>query len=580
MVFEVISDKRLSPMNLSHRRSQLLNHLHLSHTHEIELSERFNSIVLEGQVQTWDQKVRAGWKAASWGYHGVVNHLQVPEIPEETIPEPAITDATLEGREYDVCIVGGGVIGAAIARELSQWDLKIILVEKESDLAVHTSGRNDGMIHDGFAAPPGTRKAHYNVRGNRLWEPLCRDLDIAFHRPGSLVLFPARFYRLLYPAMAARARKNGVDGWEYWSPRKVRALEPQVAGEQRGALFLPSAGVLSPYKATLALAEHAVENGVLVSLNTQVQSLEREGNRLTHIQTNRGTFRTRVLVNAAGNWADTLAAMAGDEYFSLHQRRGTDLVLDRDTGKSQNHILSMPDLLQSNRMTKGGGLVVTTEGNMIVGPTAFEAPGREDYSTRPEEVTLLAKHLRLNKALDLSQVITYFSGVRPCTYDEDFLIEPSPQVANLVHVAGIQSPGLASAPAIAQDVGIMVVDILNRVMEVKPRASWHPRRKSPLDVRALPIEARHTLIQDHPSYGAIVCRCEEVSEGEIRDCLHTAVPATTLDGVKRRTRAGSGRCHGGFCTPRVMDIMSSETQTPLESLTKKGGNSWICRSRS
>lgn len=543
----------------------------------IELRSEGRSIVLEGGLPSWAQKVDAGWAAARFGFKGVVNDIVVPGIPEESLEAsfaaPAGRAGALDGMSFDVAVIGGGIVGAATARELSRWDLSVVLIEKEYDLATHTSGRNDGMIHDGFAAKPGTKKAAYNVRGNRLWEPLCRELGIEFSRPGSLVLFRGRASAAAYPLMAARAKENGVDGWEYWSRSRVRAEEPHACPEQRGGFFLPSAGVLSPYKATVALAENAVANGVTVALGCLARGMELESGRIARLRTSSGELRVGAVINAAGNWADAVAAMAGDRFFSLHQRRGSDLILDARAGAYLRHIVSMPSLLQVKEKTKGGGLVVTPEGNVLVGPTARELPGREDYATDPAELRELERHLALNLKLSLAQVITYFAGVRPCTYEEDFIVERSERVVNLVHAAGIQSPGLASAPAIAQDLAAMALEIVRGYKAVRPRADWRPHRAPVQSQARLGAEERAAWIARDPAYGRVICRCEGVTEGEVRDALRGPLPVRDLDAVKRRTRAGMGRCHGGFCTPRVMELMAAETGLRLYELDKKGPGS-------
>jgi len=566
------------------------------------------SVILEGRARDWNEKMELGWYAAEFGFRGVVNDIEAAgcewaagEAPLSATEAGGLGHATagaggasaaaagagparspadrpgrpLEGRAFDVAVIGGGVIGCAIARELAKWKISVVLLEKEEDVAVHTSSRNDGMIHDGFAAKPGSLKAKYNVLGNRLWEPLAKDLGIGFSRPGSLIVFSNAALAGAYPVLAARAAKNGVDGWEYWSPRRVRAEEPNIAEVQHGGFFLPSAGILSPYKATVALAESAAANGVTVSLDTCVRGLDREGNRITRVLTTRGDFRAGVVVNAAGNWADVVAAMADDRFFSLHQRRGVDMILDEATGRFQNHILGMPSLTQTHSRTKGGGLVKTIEGNILVGPTATEAPGREGYGTRPAELRELERHFRLNRRLSPSQVITYFAGVRPCTYEEDFIVERSARIANLVHAAGIQSPGLASAPAIAAEMARLAVEALSGTRKVTPNESFIARRQATPELRRLPLEERAAIIARNPAYGRIVCRCEEVSEGEIRDALRSPVPALSLDAVKRRARAGMGRCHGGFCTPRVMEILADELGLGLDEVTKKGPGSRI-----
>ena len=539
------------------------------------------SIVLEGQAETWERWAELGWFAAGFGYKGVVNDIKTTGLDGKTLGderlEPSVPafDRPLEGLSFDVAIVGGGVVGAAIARELSKWSISVILLEKEHDVAVHSSSRNDGMIHDGFAAHPGTLKAKYNVRGNRAWEPLARDLGIAFARPGSLIVFRSPASKALYPVMAARAAENGVDGWELWSRKRVLAEEPNITDEQHGGFFLPSAGILSPYRATVALAESAAANGVRMALGTCVLGLDTEDARITRVRTSRGDFAARVVVNAAGNWADIVAGMANDRFFSLHQRRGTDMILDRNTGALQNLILGMPSLLQVREKTKGGGLVKTIEGNILVGPTAREAPGREDYATSQAEIRELERHIRVNRKLSSSMAITYFAGVRPCTWEEDFVVERSDYVRNLVHAAGIQSPGLASAPAIAQDVARYAIEALSESRPVEPNRRFELRLEPRPELRSLSLEERARIVAARPDYGRVVCRCEEVSEGEIRDAASGALPATSLDAVKRRTRAGMGRCHGGFCTPRVMTILAQELGVELCAITKKGPGSPI-----
>ena len=546
------------------------------------------SVVLEGLVDDWAAKMELGWYAAGFGFRGVVNDVAVRGLDwaghENPLPAPSDSRSKdghgaeagpLEGARFDVAVIGGGVIGCAIARELARWNVSVVLLEKEEDVAVHTSSRNDGMIHDGFAARPGSLKARYNVLGNRMWGPLARDLGIDFARPGSLIVFSSPAMAALYPAFAARAAKNGVDGWELWSAAHVRAEEPNISEAQHGGFFLPSAGVLSPYRATVALAESAIANGVRVVTSVCATGFEREGHRIARVLSTAGDFRAGVVVNAAGNWADVVASWADDRFFSLHQRRGVDMILDIATSGLQNHILAMPSVRQAGARTKGGGLVKTVEGNVLVGPTAAEAPGREAYGTTQAELRELDRHFLINRALSPSQVITYFAGVRPCTYEEDFIVERSARVANLVHAAGIQSPGLASAPAIAAEIARLAIESLSETKAVAPNAAFDPRRAAVPELRRLPLEERARVIAKNSAYGRIVCRCEEISEGEIRDAIRSPLPARSLDAVKRRARGGMGRCHGGFCTPRVMEILADELGTGLAEVTRKGPGSRV-----
>lgn len=542
----------------------------------IAIREKRDSLVLEGQVADWDQKIAAGYAAAGQGYKGVINDISVPGIPAETMRCSEVRDGLLEGQLFDVVVIGGGITGCGILRELARYDLRLALLEKEEDLAVQTSGRNDGMIHPGFAASPGSLKAAYNTRGNRLYDRWADELGFPFKRSGSLLLFKTGAYRLLMPYLKSRCRRNGVDGdYRYLSPREVRAREPFAPSNQKGGFFMPSAGFVSPYEVTVALAENAVQNGASVFLNTAVSGFRMDGpSRIHSIETNRGTVRARVVINAAGNWADAVAEMADDRFFSLHGRKGTDCILDKTAGAYLSSALGMPSLTaHRSSHSKGGGLVPCVEGNILVGPTAYEQPFREDFSTDPEDFRRLLEKLKLNRRLEASQIITYFSGIRPATYEEDFIIEPSGRVVNLVHAAGIQSPGVASAPAIAEDVSAMALAILEKEKPVHPRARFEPRRKPPVKPLSLSDEERSGLIRRDPAYGRIVCRCEEVSEGEIREALSRPVPALSMDALKRRTRIGAGRCHGGFCSPRVMELIAEETGGTLCDVNKKGAGS-------
>jgi len=541
----------------------------------VKAEEKRKSIRLTGHVDSWEKKVSAGFAAAGKGYKGVLNDISVEGIGEEQIYRYDPGDRDLDGRYFDAVIIGGGIIGCAAARELARFDISIALLEKEEDLAMQTSSRNDGMIHPGFAAHPGTKKALYNVRGNRMYTQWARDLDFELKRPGSLILFPSKLEKLLVPLMKRRARQNGVEGNYRYIPRKeVFRMEPNVTAEQQGAFFLPSAGIISPYKAAIAMAENAIQNGSELFLNCFVESFEREVGRIASVRTGRGTLRCGVVLNCAGNFADTIAELADDRFFSLHGRKGTECILDRATGETQHSILSMPRLIQRNSKTKGGGVVPCIEGNILLGPTAEEQPWKEDYSTEREDFRQLLGKLDLNKKLSGMSVITYFSGIRPASWEEDFIVEPSEEVPNLIHGAAIQSPGVASAPAIGEDLAKMAVNILSESKAVGVRENFEPMRKAAYH-QIVTLEERRKMVEINRLYGNIICRCEVISEQEIRDVLRGPIPVWSLDAVKRRVRAGAGRCHGGFCTPKIMEIISDELGIPMEDITRKGNFSTV-----
>lgn len=557
-------------------RTKIERQLQTEVSKSISCREWHSSIILEGEAATWGDVVRAGRMAANRGYKGVVNRVVVPGLIIPDIKKPLLRDNVLEGREVDVIVIGGGIIGCAIARELSKWNISILLVDKEDDVAMHTTSRNDGMVHPGFEPKPGTKKALYNVRGNRLYEQVSKELGIPFHRTGSTILYNRHWMRAFVPVFQLRAHKNGVEGARHMPLSELRQREPYLRGDIAGALYLPSTAHISPYKTAVAYAENAVTNGAQISLNTVVTSMEKEHGRIVSVATNRGRVYPKAVVNAAGVCSDLIADMAGDQFFSIHPRKGQTAYLDKKKGYLLYSVVAMPSLSTARGATKGGGLVKTVDGNILVGPDAVEQPFREDYTTSRENIeAILKKHLPLIPRLSPADVINYSAGVRAATYEEDFIIEASEYVENLVHAAGIQSPGLASAPAIAEDIEKITYGLLSKQMQVCPKPGWNPNRRAIPHLADMSEEARSALIRLRPEYGRIVCRCEEVSEGEIIDAIHSPVPARSVDAVKRRVRAGMGRCQGGFCQSAVMRILAEQTGEPLGRITKKGQDSAI-----
>lgn len=529
------------------------------------------SAVLFGEAENWEEKINAGFLASKITVKPIVNHILCRNGDDPgALVLPLCSDEGVDEAEYDVAVIGGGVVGAAVLRELSKWNLKTVLLEKECDLAFHASGRNDGMIHPGFAAKPGSKKAYYNVRGNAMYTQLTRDLKVPFVRKGSMILLANPLYRLAVPYMLRRARKNGVPGCRYLSKKELYREEPNLACRAAGAFLMPTSGQLSPQKLVCALAENAVQNGADVRLQTAAVDFRFEGNRITQIVTNRGVLKVRAVVNAAGGWADWVAARAGDPLFTLHFRKGEDIILDKKTSAFIRRIYAMPRLSQLKSKSKGGGLVPTVEGNTLVGPTAHEVCSRDDYSTQKRDITELEKHIHLNSELSDRQIITYFGGIRSCSYNEDFIVEPSARVSNLFHIAAIQSPGLASAPALAEEAVRWTVKFLSSEKQVSPNLLFNPVREDKrYDYDFMSEEEKDAFLKENPLYGKIICRCEQVSEGEIRDILRSPVPPTTLDGIRHRARAMTGRCHGGFCTPKIVRIMADELKLKTVDFVKK-----------
>ncbi|MBN4050946.1 MAG: FAD/NAD(P)-binding oxidoreductase [Alkaliphilus sp.] len=560
------------------RREKIQKELQNSVSKTIECNEWRSSIILEGTVDCWDDVVNAGKVAANKGYKGVVNRIEVKNLKIPKISQPLISDNSLDKTSTDVLIIGGGIIGCAIARELAKWDISILLVDKEDDLAMHTSSRNNGIIHPGLAASPKSKKAYYNVKGNAIYTKVTKELGVAFKRSGSYVLFEKKWMQFALPLIKRRAKQNKIEGAFYVSKKELREKEPCLDPSIEGALYFPSTATLSPYKMTIAYAENAIANGVVLSLNTIVLGMKNEKEEVVSVKTNRGTIYPKVVINAAGVYADKIADMADDQFFTIHPRKGEVALMDKKAGYLLNSIVGKFNLGHSKCITKGGGLVKTIEGNILIGPNAYEQPYREDFTTDRESFEMMVdKLIKTIPKLSHSNIITYMAGIRAATYEEDFIIEKSEYVKNLVHVAGIQSPGLASAPAIAEEIEKLALKSLSTRKAVKRKANWNPKREKDRQLNITSLEERKTVVYNNSDYGEIVCRCEEVSKGEVIDAINATISAKTIDAIKRRTRAGAGRCQGGFCTPIVMKIIEENTDLKMTEITKKGKNSIILK---
>lgn len=469
---------------------------------------------------------------------------------------------------YDVTIIGAGVTGALTARELSKYDVKVCLVERDTDAAAGTSKANSGIIHSGYDARPGSLKARLNVRGNEMMDRISRELDVPFKRIGSLVL---AFHETDLPILSKlhqQGIQNHVKDLEVLDKERTRLMEPALPDTILGALFAPAAGIICPYGLTIGAVENAVRNGVALKLDSAVEGISKK-ERLFHIRTDRETILSRFVVNAAGVYADAISSMVGDDQYSITPRKGEYLLLDKNQGKLVSKVIFQPPGM------KGKGILVTptVDGNLLIGPNANEVWDREDTSTTSwglhEIIQTAAKSV---PGLNIRQGITSFAGLRATTSCHDFIIQESETVGGFIHAAGIESPGLTAAPAIAE----YITKLLEKAgLPLSPKTRHDPYRKSIHPFRDMTDEEREAVIKQNKQYGKIVCRCEIVTEGEIVESINRPAGARTLDGVKRRTRAGMGRCQGGFCTPGVMKILSRELGIPLQNITKMGGGSEI-----
>ncbi len=533
----------------------------------ITAETRGGYIRLTGTAESWDEAVEAGQIMARRGVHThVVNDVRIPGFTPPQTTLPPIRDDAIDGVRCDVLVVGAGVVGCAIARELRRLDLSVLLIDKEYDVGLHASSRNDGMIHPGIDIPPFLLKKKLNNRGNRMYDRLCRELGVPFSRCGQYLCFHNRWMFFVMLPTLPFWYLTGVGRATPCTRRMLNRMEPDVAPDVACALRFHRTGVVCPYGLTIALAENAVENGARLSLDTAVTQMDVRDGLILSVTTNRGVVYPRLVVNAAGVFAEDVARMADDRFFSIHPRRGTNAILDKKAKRHVQTNYSLMGMQSKSGHTKGGGIVSTVDGNVLVGPDAHETPDKEDFSTDAESIrATFEKHHAVAPWLTAADIITYFTGVRAATYEEDFIVERGRRTKNIVHAAGIQSPGLTAAPAIAARVGRLVRRALPGT---RKNPGFDPHRTPIVRTRELDAAARAALIAENADYGQIVCRCEEISRGEILDALRRPVPCETVDGVKRRVRPGMGRCQGAFCGQQIMHILSEALHIPLSQVRK------------
>jgi glycerol-3-phosphate dehydrogenase len=534
---------------------------------------------LSGHFPSNQSVVDAGHIAANFEQvRGVLNGLDYPgKIP--LVPPQKVSD-DLTGKEFDAVVVGGGVIGLAIARELSRFNLSTAVIERHDDLGIDQTAHSNAMIHPAIATEHSTLKWEMNYKGNAMYDEVASQLDVDFKRVGTLVVAETPDEEQLLPIVVEIAIKQKDPSPKTLSRAELDAIEPGLAPNVRKGVLVWNTGIISVFELIIAYAENAIANGVQFFLNTGVIGVRTEDKSIRAVDTTRGTIKTHILVNAAGLYADRIAEFAGDRFFTIHPRKGETIIFDKSYQPAQTVLASFSMVAEKrSQYSKGGGIIPTIDGNLQFGPTAEEVCDREDVSTTFAGLKALFNRFapllerlkpRYEKP-DKGKIITHFAGCRAATYKEDFIIEPSKKVKGLVYAAGIQSPGLASAPAIAE----RVKEIIIQEWQPSENSNFNPRRKRGKRFSELDHREREELIRTNTLYGHIVCRCENATEGEIVDALHRGIPARSIDAIKRRTRAGMGRCQGGFCMPRVLEIISKERKIEREQVTKSGGESFI-----
>jgi glycerol-3-phosphate dehydrogenase len=475
---------------------------------------------------------------------------------------------------YDIVIIGGGIVGMSIARELSRYQLRIALLEKEEEPGFGVSKANSGIIHPGTQNPPHSLKGKLCVQGNRLTKEICEKLDVDFKEVGELVIaFNEQEIESLLQ-LKKEGEMLGVPRLEMVNSEWLRANEPNLNKNAVAALFAPTAGVVSPYRLVYVLSENAARNSVEIHTQTLVQGIVplaihgSNGKERFEIITSKGIFKTEYLVNAAGLFADEISKKAGINDFKIMPRKGQEFLLDKKREHLTNHVIfPLP-----SKTSKGILIIKTSDGNPMIGPTAHDVDDKYDLSTSEDGLKeVFTSAAKLIPSISRNDIIAYFAGLRPVA-GNDFIIRHEEIVPGFINVAGIQSPGLTSASAIA----VFVSEILkNNGLSMKTKQVFHDSESKHTHLFSLPLSSIKEAIKKNTSYGDIVCRCEMVSAGEVRDAIKSG--ARTLDGIKFRTRAQAGRCHGSFCTTRLMRILSQETNKALSSITKRGPGSEIVK---
>lgn len=466
---------------------------------------------------------------------------------------------------FDVVVIGAGVTGCSIARELAKTKRKILVLEASNDICEGTSKANSGIAHAGFDAVPGSLKAKLNVRGSRLLPELALKLDFPYRQNGSLVLCFEEENKPKLQELFDRGQENGVEGLQLLSKEEALSIEPELTDKVVAALYAPTGGIVCPFGLTIAMAENAAQNGVLFQRNKKVTDVSQIEGGYEITCSDREKIETKIVINAAGVFADVIHNMLPEhEKMEIIPRKGEYCLYDKKAGNLVDKtIFQLP-----GKYGKGVLVTPTIHGNLLIGPTAIDVEDKEGVNTTGQGLAQVLEKsaLSVKKLPPAKQIITSFAGLRAHLETDDFMIEESKRYPGFIDVAGIESPGLTSAPAI----GEYVAELVNRIQPRERKTDFIETRKAIPDMNKLSLKEKEALIAKNPAYAQIICRCESITEGEILEAIHRPVGATTLDGVKRRTRAGMGRCQGGFCSPKITKILSEELGVPMEEIRKSG----------
>lgn len=465
---------------------------------------------------------------------------------------------------YDVAIIGCGITGSACAYYLSRYRLNIAIIEKNNDVCCGTTRANSAIIHAGYDPVPGSNCAKYNVRGNELTKEICKKLDVACKEIGSLVVAFSEKEKETLNVLYKRGIENGVPGMEMWDENKLKSEEPNISENALGALYAPTAAIVNPWEYGLAMAETAVRNGAELMLNTEVTDIKKNKNGWL-IKTNTGEIEAKYVVNAAGVYADIIHNMVAEKSFEILPTAGEYYLLDKSEGSRVNHVIFQCP----NELGKGVLVSPTVHGNLIVGPNAINSD-RDDTRTTTASLDFIRQAASKSvPSIQYRENIRNFTGVRANSDTDDFVIGFCEE--NFLDLAGIKSPGLSAAPAIAEG----AVEMLRENgLKLTEKGNFIDTRKH-LRFKDLPDEKKNEVIARNPLYGRVVCRCETITEGEIVDALNSPIKPVSLDGVKRRAGTGMGRCQGGFCGPKVLEIIARKNNIPFEDVLQDNTGSYI-----
>lgn len=469
---------------------------------------------------------------------------------------------------YDVAIIGAGVIGASICRELTKYDLKVVVLEKENDVSMGTSKANSAIVHAGYDPKIGTLMAKYNVKGNEMFEELCKELSVPFERNGSLVLAFSEEEMDHIKELYENGTKIGVKGLEILNKEQILEMEPNINDDVVGALHAPTGGIVGPYEYTIALMENAVANGGKLELKTEVEKIEKVNDIFKITSKDGKVIEAKYVINAAGVHADEIHNLIAKESFRIIPRKGEYFVMDKTQGELVNHTLFQAP----TKLGKGILVTPTVHGNLLVGPDAEDIEDKDDTKTKGDRLDYIRNtSTKTTNKVNFRESIRNFAGLRATPDRGDFIVEEAADVKNFIDVAGIKSPGLSSAPAIAEG----VVGILeNCGLDLKENKDFNGKREEIIFMELSP-EEKAEIIKKDPRYGKIICRCESITEGEIVAAIERCFGNITLDGVKRRCRPGMGRCQGGFCGPKVQEIIARELGIKMEDIHQDKDGSYI-----